>query len=137
MQDDNAEAADHLDHFDINEIARAEKVAKRKGKRTRKGKDGKEVEGGKRGGLQEGFELDVQDPRFAAVHERHEFAIDRSHPRFKGTEGMKKLLEEGRKRKGIEGDKEVGVKDKKRKVPGVRDEGLGSLVEKVRKKSKR
>lgn len=140
MQDDNAEAADHLDHFDINEIARAEK-AKKKRQRMRKGKDkDKEVEEGKRGGLQEGFEIDVKDPRFAAVHDRHEFAIDRSHPRFKGTEGMRKLLEEGRKRKGIEGDAEVEVREKKRKMGGEGDEGdegLGGLVEKVKKKSRR
>lgn len=111
MQDDNADAADHLDHFDINEIARAEKQ-KKKRQRSRKGKE--PVEGGKRGGLQEGFEMDVQDPRFAMVHESHEYAIDKSHPRFKGTEGMQKLLQEGRKRKNIEDDSEVAVKDKKK-----------------------
>lgn len=87
-----------LDHFDMNEIARAEK---RKGKKKKnRGKPGDEDgEDGEPSGLQEGFEMDAADPRFAAVFESHEFAIDPSNPKFKGTAGMKKILEEGRKRK--------------------------------------
>lgn len=132
MQDNSTETATHLDHFDINEIARAEK---KKGKKLRK--KGKEVEGSKRGGLQEGFEIDVQDPRFRSVHESHEFAIDRSHPRFKGTEGMKKLLEEGRKRRLGDGEVEEVVQKKKKRKDEGGEEGLSSLVESVKKKSKK
>ncbi|ELR10672.1 pre-rRNA-processing protein esf1 [Pseudogymnoascus destructans] len=95
------------EHFDINEIARAEKAAKRGGKRGRKGKTG-EVED-RKGALQKGFEMDVADPRFGALFESHEFAIDTSNPKYKATEGMKKLLEEGRrKRKGDEGEEGGG-----------------------------
>jgi hypothetical protein len=128
MQDDN-DVSSNLQHFDINEIVRAEK-AKKKKQRSKKGKDGES----KRGGLQEGFEIDVQDPRFSKVHESHEYAIDMSHPRYKGTEGMKKLVEEGRKRRDVEGTEEVV---KKRKEPAGEDTGLNSLVEKVKKKTKR
>ena len=128
MQDDN-DAASNLQHFDINEIARAEK-AKKKKQRSKKGKDGES----KRGGLQEGFDIDVQDPRFSKVHESHEYAIDMSHPRFKGTEGMKKLVEEGRKRRAVEGTEEIV---KKRKERADEDTKLSSLVEKVKKKTKR
>ncbi|RDL39915.1 putative Pre-rRNA-processing protein esf1 [Venustampulla echinocandica] len=133
MQDNTAEAAERLDHFDINEIARAEKQAK-KGK---KGK-GKKEAGSKRGGLQENFEMDVADERFAGrLFGHHEFAIDPSNPKYKGTEGMKKLLEEGRKKRHVEGDGEdVNSKAKKRKVEGAKGE-LSSLVESVKKKSKR
>lgn len=131
MQD--TEAPTQLEHFDINEIARAEK-AKKKRQRSKKGKDAVES---KRGGLQEGFEIDVQDPRFSKVHESHEFAIDMSHPRFKGTEGMKKLVEEGRKRRGIEGAEEVLPKKRKEPSESVEDTQLNSLVEKVKKKAKR
>jgi len=107
MQDNGNEALAHLDHFDINEIARTEKKKKRS-------KKGKEVES-KRGGLQEGFDLDVQDPRFGKVFESHEYAIDKSHPRFKGTEGMNRLLVEGRKRRGgAEDDGEIVMKKSKR-----------------------
>ena len=137
MQDNSNEVAPHLDHFDINEIARAEKQAKKKGKKAKKAK---EVEGGKRGGLQESFEMDVQDPRFAKVFESHEFAIDPSNPKFKGTEGMKKLLEEGRRKRGVEASEEVAPgarKEKKRKHTSGEDKGeLSGLVEMVKKKAK-
>lgn len=134
----------HLDHFDINEIARAEKRAK-KGKGKGKNKGG-EVES-KRGGLQEGFEMDVGDERFSKVFESHEFAIDPSNPKFKGTEGMKKLLEEGRRKRGLDkgddGEADVEAsekKNKKRKANGgvgERKGDLSGLVEMVKKKSKR
>ena len=135
MQDNSNEAAPHLDHFDINEIARAEKQAKKKGKKNKKAK---EVEGGKRGGLQQSFEMDVQDPRFAKVFESHEFAIDPSNPKFKGTEGMKKLLEEGRRKRGVEVDEEVGGERKKKRKTNTEAKGeLGSLVDRVKKKAKK
>lgn len=123
------------EHFDINEIARAEKAAKRGGKRGRKGKTG-EVED-RKGALQKGFEMDVADPRFGALFESHEFAIDTSNPKYKATEGMKKLLEEGRrKRKGDEGEEgeERVVGKKRRKEKAVGGEELGKLVDSVKKK---
>jgi NUC153 domain len=134
MQDNSTEAPSNLAHFDINEIARAEKLKKKKGKKS------KVVDGGKRGGLQEGFEIDVGDERFSKLFESHEFAIDPSNPKFKGTEGMKKLLEEGRRKRGVEGDEEVGEKkkSKKRKVEGREGKGeLSGLVEMVKKKAKK
>lgn len=124
------------EHFDINEIVRAEKAAKRGGKRGRKGGKNGEVED-RKGALQKGFEMDVADPRFGALFESHEFAIDTSNPKYKATEGMKKLLEEGRrKRKGDEGDEEGGEKrgEKKRRKEKVGREELGKLVESVKKK---
>ena len=75
----------------------------------------------------DGFEVDVQDPRFEAVFERAEYALDPSHPGFKGTDGMRMLLEEGRKRRRgkeeeeeEEGEREmvedrVGKKGKRRR----------------------
>lgn len=109
MQDDSNEATTKVEHFDINEIARIEKRARQRGKNGKKA-----AQESKRGGLQEGFELDVEDPRFAKVFENHEFAIDRSHPRFPKTEGMKKLLDAGRKRKGGDGDDGEAVQQKKK-----------------------
>ncbi|KAI1386690.1 uncharacterized protein F4822DRAFT_324322 [Hypoxylon trugodes] len=98
MADDSKEAAEHLDHFDMNEIGRVEKQKSKKYKK--KGK--KDVED--HGGLQEGFEMDVKDDRFKAVFESHEYAIDPSNPKYKGTQGMKKLLEERRKKRKNEPD---------------------------------
>jgi hypothetical protein len=141
MQDNSTEAVSHLDHFDIKEIARAQKNKKKKGKKDKN----KEVEGGKRGGLQNSFEMDVGDERFSKLFEDHEFAIDPSNPKFKGTEGMKALLEEGRKKRSHrveddegEGDRVV-KKSKKRKTVLEGDGGeedLNRLVEKVKKARK-
>ncbi|KAI2607103.1 uncharacterized protein GGS25DRAFT_494358 [Hypoxylon fragiforme] len=94
MADDSKEAVEHLDHFDMNEITRAEKL---KSKMHKKKKGKKEL--ADHGGLQQDFEMDVEDNRFKAVFESHEFAIDPSNPRFKATPGMKQLMEERRKKR--------------------------------------
>ncbi|TVY24763.1 Pre-rRNA-processing protein [Lachnellula hyalina] len=125
MEDASTDAPTNLDHFDINEIARAEKKA------AKKRKDRGES---KRGGLQSGFEMDVGDERFAGrLFGNHEFAIDPSNPKFKGTEGMKALLEEGRRKR----DRVVERRERKRKGGDEQKEGLSSLVESVKKKAKR
>lgn len=110
-EDANDNQADHLDHFDMNEIMRAEKKKSKKAKKSKN--KGQEDE--KRGGLQEDFTMDLGDDRFKAVFDSHEFAIDPSNPRFKGTEGMKQLLEEGRKRRGGDGDGEEEPPSRKAK----------------------
>ncbi|KAI9798044.1 MAG: pre-rRNA-processing protein esf1 [Candelina submexicana] len=102
-------------HFDMNEIQRAEKRAKKKGKKAKKDK------GANLQAEQEGFQMDVQDPRFSQVFESHEFAIDPTNPRFKGTEGMKALLEEGRRKR-------------RRDDPGAERSGIDSLVEERKEK---
>ncbi|KAH8122111.1 hypothetical protein LI328DRAFT_125809 [Trichoderma asperelloides] len=109
-EDAQENQVDHLDHFDMNEILRAEKQKGKKKKYQKKTKA--EV------GLQEDFKMDVKDDRFKAVFDSHEFAIDPSNPKFKATEGMKKLLEEGRKKRkmavgGDEEDRSSGKKNKK------------------------
>ncbi len=77
-------------HFDMNEIEKAERRARKKGKYAKKAA----VEG-------DDFKMDTADPRFAKrLFENHEFAIDPMNARFKGTKAMKALLEEGRKRRG-------------------------------------
>lgn len=122
------EDASRLNHFDMNEIKKAEK---RKGKK--KGRKGQE----ERGGLQEDFQMDVSDSRFKAVFENHEFAIDPSNPKFTETPGMKKLLEEGRKKRKL-GDVEVDApkrSGKDQKKAKVVQEDLGDLVARVKNRS--
>jgi hypothetical protein len=130
---DEGGGGEHLDHFDMKEIMRAEK---HKGKKKKKGKKAAEDQGG----LQEEFKMDVEDPRFKAVFESHEFAIDPSNPKYKATQGMKKLLEEGRKKRkagfddsadGTKGDRS----SKKAKADGVAGE-LSTLVDAVKRKTK-
>ncbi|KAI1739604.1 hypothetical protein F4680DRAFT_422132 [Xylaria scruposa] len=133
MADDSKNQAEHLDHFNMDEITKAEKKKSKKGKK--KGKN--QVED--HGGLQEGFEMDVNDDRFKAVFESHEFAIDPSNPKYKSTPGMKKLLEEGRKKRKNKSDDfdappEKNIKAKKQKIKAA-DDDLSSLVESIRQKA--
>ncbi|KAI1436322.1 hypothetical protein GGR50DRAFT_651649 [Xylaria sp. CBS 124048] len=137
IADGSKDKADHLDHFDMDEIAKAEKKKAKKGRR--KGKN--QVED--HGGLQEGFQMNVDDDRFKAVFESHEFAIDPSNPKFKSTPGMKKLLEEGRKKRKNKSDdfsepppeKDHHSKVKKQKTAKVANDDLSSLVESIRQKA--
>ncbi|MCJ1287730.1 pre-rRNA-processing protein esf1 [Xylographa opegraphella] len=136
-----------VNHFDINAIAKAEKVLKKK---TRKGKLSAREKEAVEAKEKDDFRMDVADPRFGAVFDRSEFAVDPSHPRFKGTEGMKALLEEGRRkrrREGLEeelmdggGDEIMGVGKKLRKERSNESnevgEDLKNLVERVKGKTK-
>lgn len=132
MADNHDEEAAHLDHFDIKEIQKAEKK-----KNKKKGKKGKKDE--EAAGLQEDFQMDVDDDRFKAIFDEHEFAIDPSNPKFKATSGMKKLLEEGRKKRknGGDGDGGEGRREKKPKKATAGDEhtDLSRLVSSIKKKS--
>lgn len=77
-------------HFDINEIIKAEK--KKKGKGKGKKKDAEPD-------VQDDFKLDTSDPRFSALFESHNFAIDPNNPNFKKTKAMKDLLNESRRKR--------------------------------------
>ncbi|KAK3935437.1 hypothetical protein QBC46DRAFT_51235 [Diplogelasinospora grovesii] len=133
MADNADESTAHLDHFDMREVMRAEKQ-KGKKKRGKKGKSGED-----RGGLQEDFNMDVEDDRFKAVFENHEFAIDPSNAKFKATQGMKKILEEGRKKRKVGGGERTEERRAK-KVKGPQPEhdggiGIDSLINAVKKKA--
>lgn len=61
-------------HFNIKTILKAEKGKKRKKGRVKECRRDEENE------LQEDFKIDVQDERFKALHEDHQFAIDPTNP---------------------------------------------------------
>ncbi|KAL4885303.1 uridine kinase family-domain-containing protein [Aspergillus karnatakaensis] len=134
MDDDDSKAG--MRHFDMNEIAKAEKQARKK-KGKRKGKD-------QTAEVADNFEMDVSDPRFSRLFQNHEFAIDPTNPRFKATSGMKALLEEGRKRRrdrDERGEEEEPSRDskkqKQRSKKGAADnDDLARLVDKVKRKTK-
>lgn len=132
MADNHDEEAAHLDHFDMNEIRKAEK--KKNKKKGKKGKTDDEA-----AGLQEDFKMDVDDDRFKAIFDEHEFAIDPSNPKFKATSGMKKLLEEGRKKRKTGGDEDNGEgrreKKTKKATAGGEHNDLSRLVSSIKKKS--
>ncbi|POS87400.1 hypothetical protein EPUL_000654 [Erysiphe pulchra] len=126
--DDTNGGFGNVDHFDMNEILRSEKEHKKKGKKKSKER--------KRDGLQTGFEMDVDDPRFGKVFESHEYAIDPSNPRFKPTNAMKLLLEEGRRKRSLgEGNKSL-ISSKKRSRESKNGKELTGLIEKVKKVKK-
>ncbi|KAJ5123572.1 hypothetical protein N7448_009669 [Penicillium atrosanguineum] len=128
-----------IKHFDMNEIEKAEKQAKKKGKGKGKGK-GKNKEPV----ATDDFNVDVADPRFSRLYDSHEFAIDPTNPRFKATSGMNALLDEGRKRRRTRDDSETEVKtetrDRKKKqkksLQEAGSEDLKRLVDKVKRQSK-
>ncbi|KAH0547749.1 hypothetical protein FGG08_000006 [Glutinoglossum americanum] len=109
------DAGKKLQHFDISDVLKAEKAKAKRGKRRGK----KPLPAG--AAIQEDFKMDVNDPRFSKLWEEHEYAIDPTNPRFKGTEGMKMLLDEGRrkrKRKRRGDDGEEAAEGRKRKKKG-------------------
>lgn len=146
MEDDAAtanpaEGKRGVRHFDMKEIVKAEKasakVQKNRGKQKRLSEGEKAALKAK---SQDAFRIDAQDPRFEAIYRRAEFAIDPSHPRYQATEGMKALLEEGRKKRKS-GDSQVDADEvEDRRNPGKRKrkgEDVAGLVAKIKVKSKR
>ncbi|KAJ5160698.1 uncharacterized protein N7482_007702 [Penicillium canariense] len=134
VDDEKAE----IQHFDMNEIEKAEKQARRK-----KGK-GKGKDKNKEAAVPDEFNVDVRDPRFSRLYESHEFAIDPTNPRFKATSGMKALLDEGRKRRRTRDDGEPEAptesrdrsKKQKNASTGSGVEDLKRLADKVKRQSK-
>ena len=120
-----------VEHFNMNEIAKAEK-ARKKGKK--KAKTEKEVV------VEDNFKINVEDPRFAKLYESHEFAIDPTNPKFKATTGMKALLDEGRKKRKHDRDGEGQDREqkklKKKDQPSEADD-LKKLAARVKAKSKK
>lgn len=147
-------------HFDMKDILAAEKAERKAERKARKKKDrtqrrdmkknehGRETDDTAQTG--DRFAVDASDPRFASrLFGNHEFAIDPLNPRYSGTKGMERLMEEGRKRKGQlrEKEREVGgqgddrtARRKGREDGDVGDIGGGDdvkgLVEKLKRKKK-
>ena len=127
-------------HFDMNEIAKAEKDRKRRKKQKRENVGDVELAEKENGG---GFQMPVDDPRFGKLYESHEFAIDPNDSRFKATEGMKALLEESRRRGKRKAEaheereigREKGKKSKKDRTNAYSDktdENVMKLVQKIK-----
>ncbi|KAL8997192.1 MAG: hypothetical protein Q9169_003458 [Polycauliona sp. 2 TL-2023] len=146
MEDDTAttnpgDKSKGVRHFDMKEIIKAEKASAKikKGKRGQKRLSEREKEALK-SNPQDDFRIDAQDPRFDAVYEKAEFAIDPSHPRYQATAGMKALLQEGRKKRkrgDDELDEEVTDNGKEPQRRERKDESAAGLVAKMKVKSKR
>ena len=96
---DSVTTVQEMRHFSMPLLEKAEKALKKQ----QKSKGKKKLSAAEKAALEakakDEFEMDVSDPRFTAVFERSEYALDPTHPGFKGTEGMRKLLDEGRERR--------------------------------------
>jgi hypothetical protein len=102
-----ATAGDDLRHFDMREIKKAEKDAKRS--KLHKKYNKKKSKSTEEAGPEDDFTVETEDPRFKKLFESHEFAIDPSDRLFAGTRAMKAAVEEGRrKRRRGGGDGEGG-----------------------------
>ncbi|RMZ86340.1 hypothetical protein DV736_g6429, partial [Chaetothyriales sp. CBS 134916] len=92
-------------HFDMHDIERAEKRQRKEEKRKAAKQKGKGNNAAAAAAAAtalssaDGFKIDTTDSRFAALFENHEYAIDPTNPKYKGTRGMEQLLQEGRQRK--------------------------------------
>ncbi|CAB4487007.1 unnamed protein product [Rhizophagus irregularis] len=84
------------------------------------------------------FEINVNDSRFAALHESHHFAIDPSNPQFKKTKSMGKLLEERQRRQSEPSQQKSNTAFEEisnDKDPNIKDSNLSLLVNSVKRKN--
>lgn len=137
MADEDREGG--VNHFDMREIEKAEKEARKKGKAKKKNKKDKAGESA----VVDEFKVETEDPRFKALFDSHEYAIDPTNPKFKKTKGMETLLEEGRKKRKVVDEDEVevvgGKKSKKAKrmnEGGGEEDDVKGLVARLKNKSK-
>jgi hypothetical protein len=129
---------DRVKHFDMRDIIKAEKLKKKKKHKGKRIDSGADIETSGNS-----FQMDVKDPRFSKLFENHEFAIDPTNPRFKDTEGMKAMLEEGRRKRKLAKNEEGNIEVREHKKTKAKERHLGNggqdvslLVEKFKKKSK-
>lgn len=138
-------------HFNMKDILRAEKKSGRKSKNKPSSKNLQHDNNNPKQ-QQAGFNMNVSDPRFAALYQNHEFAIDPTNPRFKDTKAMRAVLDQARRNRvrgaEVEGVVGEGVRRKRRRGQqdgdgdgdGAGEEGDGngeelkSLVERVKRK---
>ena len=148
-------------HFDMKEIVRNEKIASKgtkiAGRSKKRAAEAKDRHAKATAAvLQDDFKPDTSDPRFAALFDSHDFAIDPTNPRFQPTKTMNVFLEERRNKRKASGDaadrgaadgaagagsskSEAGAKDKKRKKDsdaGANQEDLSRLVDRIKAKAK-
>ncbi|KAI8973770.1 hypothetical protein BDF20DRAFT_915173 [Mycotypha africana] len=114
------------DGFDMKEVLKKEKLEKKKN-----GKKGKKTE---EPDTVDNFEIDVSDPRFAAIQESHHFAIDPTNPHFKKTKNMQKLIE-ARQSKMKEDSQMTDVWKKEKDATNAAEPAPGNSAETVPKSS--
>ncbi|EXJ84129.1 hypothetical protein A1O3_04796 [Capronia epimyces CBS 606.96] len=134
------DGAPKIRHFDMKEIEKAEKLARKKSKaKDKKRKDKTDTGTTAANDAEDAFKVDTSDPRFGRLFTSHEYAIDPTNPRFKGTKAMKTLLEESRKlkHKSLPATPGQDGHDKRGQRQNAADDASGdvkSLVEKIKQR---
>ncbi|KAL7421722.1 pre-rRNA-processing protein esf1 [Cryptotrichosporon argae] len=129
-------------HFSMKDIVKAEKGGGKR-KRVRKSAARKAAAAEAAGRTREpelgpdGWKIDTKDPRFRALHEEADFAIDPSNPAFTKTQAMNDMLAE---RARVRAAKRGGDAHE-RAAPAARidtappkEKDLGALVDSVKRK---
>ncbi|XP_072240138.1 ESF1 homolog [Leuresthes tenuis] len=99
LMEDDADEAKHK-HFNYDKIVEQQNLSKKKRKKLLK--KGEEQ-------LQDdGFQVDVEDPRFQAMFTSHLFNLDPSHPSYKKTKATQSILAEKLRRRE-QGQRQVEV----------------------------
>ncbi|KAJ2997575.1 pre-rRNA-processing protein esf1 [Globomyces sp. JEL0801] len=114
------------DHFNAKDVIKAEKSKNRKLKK-------KQQEKLATLDTQDGFKMDLQDPRFAPLLEDHQFFIDPTNPQFKKTKTMKEILEIKRQKNEEKFNVSENATPKLSNDTAKSD--LSSLVDSVKRKS--
>ena len=99
VRDENIARGRGVHHFDTTLLAKGEKLIAQKGFKNKRHKVSQRQKEALEAKANDDFHVDTKDARFSAVFEKSDYAIDPSHKGFKDTEGMKALLEAGRKRR--------------------------------------
>lgn len=94
-------------HFNMKKIEENATLTKSKRKRLDKKKNAQ-----REAKEEDDFEVDVKDPRFAALFTSHHFNIDPTDPRYRKTKGTEALVHEKLKRRA---DNEAYIKDVSRR----------------------
>jgi len=83
-------------HFNMKQIEESATMSKSKRKRLNKKKNAQEET------KEDDFEVNVKDPRFAALFTSHHFNIDPADPHYRKTKGTEILVNEKLKRRAVD-----------------------------------
>lgn len=92
-------------HFDIKKIEEKDTLSKSKKKRL----DKKNKKNKTETTVQDDFQVDVADPRFAALYSSHHYNIDPTDPHYRKTKGTEAFIIEKLKRRATTDVKEVKI----------------------------
>ncbi|XP_043283835.1 ESF1 homolog [Venturia canescens] len=119
-------------HFNIKKIEEEATLSKSKRKRL----DKKNKKNDKDATMEDDFQVNVADPRFAALYSSHHYNIDPADPHYRKTKGTEALISEKLKRRADTNIVEESPKTKQTKKDGKMSADLAALVKSVKRNTK-